>query len=248
MEAKPSPTCTSICSAAGTSNGRLVRSKAMIRKFYKLLAATLLAGNSCTVTPPTAPPRVKRVVLVHGFLETGSAFKTLKKRLEKRGFECYVPRLKPSDGRGGLENVAARLKQDIDTKFGPKEPINVVAFSMGGIVSRQYLQQLGGAARCENFVTISSPHHGTKAAWLYPTRGVEEMRPGSPFLESLKNSQDRLGKIPVTSYRTPMDLIILPPESSVWDRAENLEFPVLMHPLMLTSKPVMSDIENRLAK
>ena len=220
----------------------------MIRKFYKLLAATLLAGNSCTVTPPTAPPRVKRVVLVHGFLETGSAFKTLKKRLEKRGFECYVPRLKPSDGRGGLENVAARLKQDIDTKFGPKEPINVVAFSMGGIVSRQYLQQLGGAARCENFVTISSPHHGTKAAWLYPTRGVEEMRPGSPFLESLKNSQDRLGKIPVTSYRTPMDLIILPPESSVWDRAENLEFPVLMHPLMLTSEPVMSDIERRLAK
>ena len=74
------------------------------------------------------------------------------------------------------------------------------------------------------------------------------MRPGSPFLTSLQNSQDRLGKIPVTSYRTPMDLIILPPKSSVWDRAENLEFPVLMHPLMLTSKPVMSDIENRLAK
>jgi triacylglycerol lipase len=136
----------------------------MIRKFYPFFAASLLAGTSCTVNPPAAPPRVKRVVLVHGFLETGSAFKTLKKRLEKRGFECYVPRLKPSDGRGGLENVAARLKQDIDTKFGPKEPINVVAFSMGGIVSREYLQHLGGAARCENFVTISSPHHGTKAA------------------------------------------------------------------------------------
>jgi hypothetical protein len=74
------------------------------------------------------------------------------------------------------------------------------------------------------------------------------MRPGSRFLASLQNSQDRLGKIPVTSYRTPMDLIILPPESSVWDRAENLEFPVLMHPLMLTSGPVMSDIERRLAK
>ena len=220
----------------------------MIRKFYHFCALSLLAGTSCSVAPPTAPPRVKRVVLVHGFLETGSAFKTLKNRLERRGFECYVPRLKPSDGRGGLENIAVRLKQDIDTKFGTDEPINLVGYSMGGIVSRQYLQHLGGAARCENFVTISSPHHGTKAAWLYPTRGAEEMRPGSPFLASLHHSQDRLGKIPITSYRTPMDLMILPPESSVWERAENLEFPVLMHPLMLTSEPVMSDIERRLAK
>jgi triacylglycerol lipase len=187
------------------------------------------------------------VVLVHGFLETGSAFKTLQTRLERRGFECYVPRLKPSDGRGGLENIAVRLKQDIDTKFGTTEPINLVGYSMGGIVSRQYLQHLGGAERCENFVTVSSPHHGTKAAWLYPTRGAEEMRPGSTFLASLHHSQDRLGKIPITSYRTPMDLMILPPESSVWERAENLEFPVLMHPLMLTSEPVMNDIERRLA-
>jgi triacylglycerol lipase len=109
------------------------------------------------------------------------------------------------------------------------------------------LQHLGGAERCENFVTVSSPHHGTKAAWLYPTRGAEEMRPGSTFLASLHHSQDRLGKIPITSYRTPMDLMILPPESSVWERAENLEFPVLMHPLMLTSEPVMNDIERRLA-
>ena len=220
----------------------------MIRKFYHFCAASLLAGTSCSVTPPTAPPRVKRVVLVHGFLETGSAFKTLQTRLERRGFECYVPRLKPSDGRGGLENIAVRLKQDIDTKFGTTEPINLVGYSMGGIVSRQYLQHLGGAERCENFVTVSSPHHGTKAAWLYPTRGAEEMRPGSTFLASLHHSQDRLGKIPITSYRTPMDLMILPPESSVWERAENLEFPVLMHPLMLTSEPVMNDIERRLAK
>ena len=220
----------------------------MIRKFYHFCAASLLAGTSCSVTPPTAPPRVKRVVLVHGFLETGSAFKTLQTRLERRGFECYVPRLKPSDGRGGLENIAVRLKQDIDTKFGKTEPINLVGYSMGGIVSRQYLQHLGGAERCENFVTVSSPHHGTKAAWLYPTRGAEEMRPGSTFLASLHHSQDRLGKIPITSYRTPMDLMILPPESSVWERAENLEFPVLMHPLMLTSEPVMNDIERRLAK
>lgn len=215
-------------------------------RFSKLLAALCLAAPSCAPTPAPTPPRVQRVVLVHGIFETGSAFKTLKRRLEKRGFECFVPRLKPSDGRGGLNHAAVQLKQDIDSKFGPQEPIQIVAFSMGGIVSRQYLQVLDGASRCQNFITISSPHHGTKAAWLYPTQGASEMRPGSPFLANLQKTQDKLGKIPVASYRTPMDLIILPPTSSIWDRAENIEYPVLMHPLMITSDTVITDIEKRL--
>jgi triacylglycerol lipase len=50
----------------------------------------------------------------------------------------------------------------------------------------------------------------------------------------------------VTSYRTPMDLIILPARNSVWERAENLEFPVLLHPLMLNDRQVLDDIERRL--
>ncbi|MEX1049058.1 MAG: hypothetical protein WED15_06000, partial [Akkermansiaceae bacterium] len=48
------------------------------------------------------------------------------------------------------------LKADIDAQFGTSEPISIVAFSMGGLVSRHYLQQLGGAARCDKLITISS--------------------------------------------------------------------------------------------
>ena len=220
----------------------------MVRALLHSFAACLMVGTSCTHRPPPPVGRVHRVVLVHGFMETGSTFKTLQKRLEKRGCECFVARLTPSDGRGGLENLAAHLKQDIDVKFGPTQPISIVAFSMGGLVSRQYLQNLGGARRCERLITVSSPHHGTKAAWLYPSLGAEEMRPGSPFLAQLDHTQSRLGKIPITSYRTPMDLIILPPTSSIWNRAENLEYPVLMHPLMLTSAPVLAGIEQRLLR
>ncbi len=216
-------------------------------KISKLFAALFLAGPSCSASPPTAtPPPSQRVVLVHGFMETGSTFKMLQRRLEKRGVEVFVPRLKHTDGRGGLENLALHLKLDIDAKFGPKQPISIVAFSMGGLVSRQYLQNLGGAARCEHLITVSSPHNGTNAAWIYPTLGAEEMRPGSRFLADLHATQDRLGKMPVASYRTPMDLVILPPASSIWDRAENLEYSVILHPLMLTSRRVLTDIERRL--
>lgn len=173
---------------------------------------------------------------------------TLKKHLQKRGFECYVPKMKPRDGRGGLDKLAIRLKQDIDNKFGPDVPISVVGFSMGGIVSREYLQHLGGAKRCETLITVSSPHHGTELAWLYPTRGVEQMRPGSQFLSDLAKTENALDGINITSYRSPLDLVIVPPRSSIWDRAENLEFPAVLHPWILQSQWVIKDVEKRLLR
>ncbi len=195
-------------------------------------------------SPPAHP--VRRVVLVHGFLETGSALSPMKRRLEKQGVQCFIAKLRPSDGRGGLDKLAEGLKRDIDATYGPDQPISVIGFSMGGIVSRYYLQKLGGAARCEKFFTISSPHHGTLAAKIYPTKGAAQMRPDSEFLQDLAKSDSILGEMPVVSYRTPLDLIILPPSSSVWDRAVNIEHPALLHPMMVTSNTVISDIEKRL--
>jgi triacylglycerol lipase len=195
---------------------------------------------------PAVAPTVGRVVLVHGIFETGSNFRMMRKRLQNKGFDCLIPQLKPSDGRGGLEKLAAGLREDINRHFGPDEPFSIVGFSMGGIVSRHYLQKLGGASRCRGLITISSPHQGTHAAWLYPSAGAVQMRPGSTFLAELAASDSILGTMPVASYRTPMDLVILPANHSFWARAENLQFPVLLHPLMLNDRQVLDDIERRL--
>ena len=195
---------------------------------------------------PAEAPVIGRVVLVHGIFETGSNFRLMRKRLQKKGFTCLIPKLKPCDGRGGLEKLAAGLREDIDRHFGPDESFSIVSFSMGGIVSRHYLQKLGGAPRCKGLITISSPHQGTHAAWFYPSAGAAQMRPGSTFLAELAATDSKLGAMPVASYRTPMDLVILPARNSIWDRAENLQFPVLLHPLMLNDRQVLDDIERRL--
>lgn len=222
----------------------------------KTLTALILAGclaNCCPTIPASseassAPPAdpVKHVVLVHGFLERGSNFKMLRERLEKRQVHCLVPRLTPSDGRTGIDALARQLKEAIDEEFGPERQISVVGFSMGGLISRYYLQNLGGAERCEQLITVASPHNGTFTAYLYPGRGTQQMRPGSEFLSQLARSENRLGSMPVTSYRTPLDLIILPTTSPVWPRAENLSHCAPLHPLMLNIPPVLSDIERRL--
>lgn len=228
----------------------------MKRKLLVLFTSLLAAGTSPARNPETLklspkpesaiPKDARKVVLVHGFLENGTAFGFLKRRLEKQGFHCLVPKLTPCDGRGGLDRLAEGLKRDIDAAYGPNEPIQIVGFSMGGVVSRYYLQQLGGASRCEQFVTIASPHHGTKTAWLYASKGVEQMRPGSRFLADLAKTEHRLGDMPVVSYRTPLDLVILPAASSHWPRAVNIAHPSLFHPLMLSSPTVLADLEKRL--
>jgi triacylglycerol lipase len=147
-----------------------------------------------------------------------------------------------------LEHIAEGLKQDIDENFGPNEPIDIVAFSMGGLVSRYYLQELGGAQRCQSLTTLASPHHGTQTAWLYPSKGAIQMRPGSEFLSNLNQSEPALGKMSIVSYRSRLDLVILPSTNSIWNRAENIEHPSLLHPFLLTSPKVMRDIERRLTE
>lgn len=216
----------------------------MTARFFQLFTGICATAVSCH--PQPGQPRYDKVVLVHGILEDGVSFEPLRQRLVSHGIQCHVPKLEPNDARDGIDKLAESLKEGIDKEFGPDERFALVGFSMGGLVSRYYLQNLGGAERCETFITVSSPHHGTKMAYAYPGKGARQMRPGSPFLKELEATEDRLGDIPVVSYRTPMDLIILPTESSVWERAENHSHPVILHPLMLYSKPVLDDIEKRM--
>lgn len=207
----------------------------------------LLASCAFPVVPPQKGA-TKQIALVHGFMESGNSMQFMCEQLETSGYDCQIFHLRPSDGRGGLEPLAARLKRDIDARFGTKSKIDIIAFSMGGLVSRHYLQELGGAPRCAKFITISTPHHGTSVARLYPSKGAQEMRPGSDFLKRLAATEDRLAGIRCISYRTPFDLIIQPTDSAFWPRAENHSYPVLIHPFMLVSQPVIMSIQHILAQ
>jgi len=188
-------------------------------------------------------PLITHAVLVHGIWESGKySFVELRKQLEARGVTCLIPSLKPATAHHGLRPLAQQLKTEIDTAFGPDQRFLLVGFSMGGIVSRTYLQDLGGSARCDTFVTISSPHHGTRTAALHPGDGTRDMRPGSELLTHLANTEDRLGDLPIITYRTPMDLVIVPTKNAHWDRAENIIIRCPLHAMMSDSDRVRADL------
>ena len=228
-----------------------------ILHFPRFLAVLLPAGllGACATSGPAsdaglslriAAPPVKRVVIVHGIFDTRITMVPLRKSLEKAGFECLVPSLDPADGRDGLEAMAEQLAEAINAGFGPEAPFSMVAFSMGGLVSRHYLQNLGGASRCRGLHTIATPHNGTYLAYLYPGEGTRQMRPGSSFLTALNANAAVFDSVPATSYRSPWDGVVLPARSATWDKADNIEIRSFLHPSLLWRRPLHKDLTERL--
>ena len=189
--------------------------------------------------PRAVAGKTSRVVLVHGIFQSGRMFAPLVRRLEAEGCECLVPKLTPADARQGIEPLAEQLKTAIDQRWGDTGKVHIVAHSMGGLISRVYLQHLGGHERCQSLTTLATPHHGTLAAWFYPGKGAMQMRRGSAFLKDLETTGHRLRGIALRSYYTPMDLIILPYTSSQWEIAENQTVRAPAHPLVLFAPRVV---------
>lgn len=189
-----------------------------------------------------------KLVLVHGIFDNGGLFRHLLGRLSRHGHDCYAPSLKPADARHGIADLAGKLRGLIDARWGPEAPIGLIGFSMGCLIARYYLQELDGQRRGRVLFAISGPHRGSLSAWCYVGRGAREMRPGSAFLRGLEASEHRLAGMPLYSYHTPFDLMILPPASSRWPRAVHLSARAPLHSLMVRDPAVCSDIEARLAQ
>lgn len=187
------------------------------------------------------------VILLHGFLNSGRCMRGLAAYLTKAGHRCFTPSLRPSDGRAGLPDLAAKLAAYIDDVLPAGARFALVGFSMGAIVSRYYLQEMGGCERVDAFFSISGPHAGTRTAYVFPGLGVRQMRLRSPFLASLDASIDRLAGMPVACYWTPYDLMITPHTSAKWSRGELVRIPAPLHALMIFDKRLHADIERRLA-
>ncbi|MBW3630804.1 MAG: exodeoxyribonuclease VII large subunit, partial [Gemmatimonadetes bacterium] len=87
-----------------------------------------------------------------------------------------------------LENTVlerlARLVEQTCEETG-YERVHVVGHSLGGAVARYYVQRMGGDARVHTLCTLGSPHAGTLAAHLLPSRLVRQLRPDSALMQEL---------------------------------------------------------------
>ncbi len=188
------------------------------------------------------------VVLLHGLGDTAALFDQLCDHLKQQGRVTHRFNLSPTWGGAGLEELARQAASYIQITFPKDEKIDLIGFSMGGLVARYYLQRLAGLSRVSRLITISTPHRGTWIAYLHWNRGIRQMRPGSDFLKDLDRDRHQLKRIPFTSIWTPWDLMIVPAAISIIPEARPVRIGVLAHPLMMRDRRVLQIVEQALAK
>jgi len=192
--------------------------------------------------PPERRPDQRTVVFVHGLATNRSGFLPLQTWLRLRGHRRQLAFNYRSTG--SLEGLALRLKREIDANVGGGR-IDLVAHSMGGLVARFYLQQLGGARRVDRLITLGTPHHGTHAATFIPAALVRQLLPDGPFIRRL-NALPAPEGLQTLSVVAGRDLLIQPVESAACPFGESVRFDDFGHLELLFRPEVFAVIGERL--
>ncbi len=192
------------------------------------------------------PPAHRPVFLVHGFKDTGRKMQRLAAFLRRQGRVAHAVTLQPSWGEAGIDELAEKLSAMIEAEAGPDAPIDLVGFSMGGLIGRYYVQRLGGVERVKCLCTIASPHRGTRNAFWLGRPACLQMRPGSAFLRELNADLSALERVRFLSLWTPLDLMILPARSSRMSVGQESIHWVIAHPLMVWQRRVSQVIHEAL--
>jgi len=157
------------------------------------------------------------LVLIHGLWNAPRLFNRLIAALDGRRQTLLVPHLPHGLGHVPLVELSAQLDAQIRATFGTHEAVDLLGFSMGGLLARAWIQWFGGHARTRSFHCVGSPQAGTLTAQLVPRAmlpGIADMKLGSRFLRELAATHQQtpqlLGAIQCCSYICRADLMVIP--------------------------------------
>lgn len=153
------------------------------------------------------------VLLVHGYGMNRSNFLILQKRLKKAGFEeIYTINLKTH--KHYIEEMAEDLKGKIDliySLYGMR--VCIISHSLGGLVSRYYIQFLEGYKKVNLLITLGTPHQGTEFYIFGPFKSAYQMNPRGEMIRKLNEENlHLLEMVKIYSIWSPFDYAVLPPE------------------------------------
>jgi pimeloyl-ACP methyl ester carboxylesterase len=217
---------------------RLVASEALA---IGALGALLPFGlaSSKRATPRRREQRT--VVLIHGYLANRSALLPLAAYLRWRGLHNVLSFDYPSSA--GVVPGAIALREYLRRHVRGGR-IDLVGHSLGGLVARVYLQELGGARRVDRCITLGTPHRGTYNSYWLTSRVGRELRPDSPLLARLAATRRAAERVHFLSIVAGSDNLVVPRVFSAHD--EEVRIPDLGHVGVLFSPRALRLVGDRL--
>lgn len=191
------------------------------------------------------------LVLLHGLWDTPRLFRHLQAALGDQRAPQLVPRLPHGLGWTPLQQLAEKLNGEIEAAFGPSTPVDVFGFSMGGVIARVWIQQLGGWRRTRRFTSVASPHRGSLMALPWPRlllAGIDDMKPGSRLLRQLDADLEPLQRIECCSFYCLTDLTVVPGWRAVLPVGPCHPLPGLRHDRLLVEPACLEPLVRELLR
>ena len=134
------------------------------------------------------------ILLVHGIIHNRSAFFSLKNKLEDSGFH-NIYTINYTTRHGSLTKMVGDLAQRVEQILEETQAkqIDIVAHSLGGLVSRYYMSLGEGRGKVKNLVTLGTPHQGTMLS------SILKFLPGSALSSDLSTKSYLLKTMNQTS-------------------------------------------------
>ena len=202
-----------------------------------------------TSTEPSSPRRP--LVLIHGLWDTPHLFQRLVRRLDVHDVPLLVPHLPHRLGAVPLRTLAQQLDDHIRRRWGDDTEVDLLGFSMGGIIGRVWLQQLGGVRRTHRFISVGSPQRGTVTAqwipsWLFA--GLADMKRGSPLLRALNADVQSLKRLDCVSFYCRWDLMVVPGWQAHLPVGTVSDLPVLTHQQLMSHPRALEELVRTLLR
>ena len=179
------------------------------------------------------------IILIHGLWNNSSIFSCITSKLGDLGIEYYAPTLNHSLGMTSIIDLTYVLNELILEKYGLEQEIDILGFSMGGIIGQYWIQKFNGYKRTRRFISIGSPHKGTLTAQLvpkFPFRGISEMKINSEFLKGIAKNDFFLNNVECISFFTYWDIMVFPSWWTNLNLGEKISVKVYIHRNLLKNK------------
>jgi len=148
------------------------------------------------------------VLMLHGYAGTEAVWAPLRGQLTEAGFDHLVSLSYNSFASDVPELAEALVSQArVAMEATGHDGVHLVGHSLGGLVARYAVQQLGLSRYARTVVTIATPHRGTSLARLGPGATARGMRPGSPLLADLRRARSS-GTARWVAYYSDTDRVV----------------------------------------
>lgn len=151
------------------------------------------------------------ILLVHGIVDNHTIFSPLERALRRRGFtdlSSFDYGVLTSDVRATAQDLAVAVQKLVEESGAEK--VHIIGHSLGGLITRYFVQRMGGHEHVHTVVTLGTPHQGTvlaRAGSVLPL--VRQLRPDSDLIAELNEPAPECDTRFIAFY-SDLDQLILP--------------------------------------